>query len=433
MKRVLCAVLSIAILLLIVPTSFIIIYEKTDCSNKNTFCNDDLSDNKNCSCDNLGKYIFELNSYHIISIDEKTAYAIEGETPDYSNSLDNIDLSPFDEFSDISNELFENLTFKEKVEQLLTGGGVDAKEYFNKILNLIFSNLCEMIPIMATVLGVVLLYGVLGIIKSGFLNEETKKVITMALVLSVMAVIMTFVTKLTVNAKEVMESLKSQMYVSFPVFLTLLFASGGTTSTATLQPILYFLSVVISDIITNVVLPLFLFSLAVNFLSSISSDVKFTKLAEFAKTLSMYIIGVSLTVFTAVISISGAFASGYDGVLYKTAKYAVGASVPIVGEYVKDGLDLVILTSVQIKNTVGIASLLLFLGTAISPILSIFVASLLLKGVGALAESFADEKIGGFLDKTAKGLETVGASLTAVTLMYMEAVFMVILSTNIIL
>ncbi|MEG1520474.1 MAG: hypothetical protein RR458_05750, partial [Clostridia bacterium] len=260
--------------------------------------------------------------------------------------------------------------------------------------------------------------------------KELQTILNVCLILSIIIVMLSSVTKLIVTSKGVVENLKTQMFTAFPPLLTLLFASGGKTSVVSLQPILYFLSVIITDIIVKFIFPLIIISIVINLLSSISPDMKFKKLLDFIKSLSVYIIGVTLTVFTATLTISGLFSGTYDSVMYRTAKYAVGHSVPIIGGYIKDGLDIVIMSSVMLKNSVGIASLVVFIGIALKPIISAFAFSLMLKLVAGISEGFSDGAVGNFLSATASQVSMLGVTIVAVTFMYMVSIIALITAAN---
>lgn len=370
----------------------------------------------------------------VISFTPKIAVAQTKETAtSVKDEIDTpeIDLSPFDELIKGS-DIFDGMTFSEKVKELSSGKGFEGDEFFKKVLNVIFNEITSMFPLFAILLALVLGFSVLSMMKDSYLSKQLQSILNVCLMLSLIIVMLSSVTKLVITSKGVVESLKTQMFTAFPILLTLLFASGGKTSVVSMQPILYFLSVIVTDVISKFVFPLIIVSLVINLLSSVSPDMKFKKLLDFLKSLVIYIIGITLTVFTATLTISGIFSGTYDSVIYRTAKYAVGHSVPIIGGYIKDGLDIVIMSSVMLKNSVGIASLIVFIGIVLKPIISAFAFSLMLKLVAGVSEGFSDGAVGNFLTSTSSFVSMLGVTMVAVTFMYMVSIIALIVSSNLV-
>ncbi len=357
-------------------------------------------------------------------------YSDEGRANDsFTDQLDNIDLTPFEDFLG-EETTFGDESFKDKVSDLLQGKPVDGESIFTSVIQIVFKSLTDLIPLFSVLIGMTLLFGVLTHMKNGFLSEEIQGILNMCLMLSIMLVVMGSVINLIVEAKTVMISLKNQMFTAFPILLTLMFASGGKTSVVAFQPILYFLSVIISDVIVKAVFPIFIFSLVISLMSAVSPQMKMKKMSDFLKSSSIYIIGITLTVFTATLAISGVASGTYDSVLYRTAKYAVGHSVPVIGGYIRDGLDVVIMSSVMIKNSVGIVAMILFMMTVLSPIITVFGFSLMLKLVAGISDGFCDPEVSNFFVSVSSHISLIGVSLLAVTFMYLISVLALIATAN---
>lgn len=372
--------------------------------------------------------IFLSLTIYNISIVVNAEPEIESEVS-YSDLLDEIDFTKLDEILSNS-EFFSNVTFKELVETILNNEGVDKGKLLSKLLELITSKVTDLIPIFSLIVGIILVFSMLIELRSGLLNEEVQSLITSFLALIVVIILSSFVTSIIIETKEIMLSLKDQMFAVFPIMLTLIYATGGVTSVATLSPTLYFLSVIISDIVVKIVFPLAIFMLVLSFVETSSPNLRFSRLQDFTKSLIKNIFGVTLTVFTATIALSGLACNFRDKVLYKTAKYALNNSVPIVGRFIKDGLDLAILSSLAIKNAVGVVALIVFIGIIISPILKLYITSLMFKLISGITESFCDKKIGSLLVSSADSISIVASSLLIVSLMYFVSIMALLLIAN---
>ena len=163
-----------------------------------------------------------------------------------------------------------------------------------------------------------------------------------------------------------------------PIILTLMVASGGNVSASIYTPTVAFLSNGIISIFLYLIMPLVALTFIFNMISNFSSSIKLEKFSAVATSLMKWVIGFILTIFTVFLSIQGITSATFDGISIKATKYAISNSVPLVGGLIRDGFDLIIAGSILIKNVVGITGVFALFYTIISPILTIFVFSLML-------------------------------------------------------
>ena len=161
-----------------------------------------------------------------------------------------------------------------------------------------------------------------------------------------------------------------------------------------------------------------------------SKNVKLTKLTEFFKTATNTILVVTFTLFTAFLSSQGLTAGSFDSISIRAAKFATKSYIPVLGGYLSDGFDLIMASSVLIKNSVGVAGLVLLVCTIFSPILQILGLSFGLKFVAAITEPVTDEKITTFLSSVAKHLNMLVVAILAVAFMYFICVMLLIFTSN---
>ena len=175
----------------------------------------------------------------------------------------------------------------------------------------------------------------------------------------------------------------------------------------------------------------FIFSVVFTIIGNLSNEVKLDKFNKFFSSLFKWVIGGIFTIFLAIIAIKGLTASSIDGISIKTAKFALKTYIPILGGYLSDGFNLILASSMLIKNAVGGVGLLLFLLTIIAPIVNLVVLSLGLKLVAAIVEPISDNKIPNFIYSVANLLTMLIVCLIAVAFMYLIVVGLFMLSGNI--
>lgn len=351
------------------------------------------------------------------------------------SQLENIDFSVAD---DILKQIDENSFllfgadgFLQKVSDVLNGDFVQEGEGFlNSFFKLLFDQLLGLLPVLASIAVIAILCGLVSQIKSGFMSESTGQIVFFVCFSVVILIVLACVGNLLNSTRQTISSMKAQMNFSFPILLTLMAGIGGSVSVKAYQPSIALLSGGIVEIISNVILPMFVFTFVFSLVSNLSKNVKLTKLTDFFKSGTNTVLIVTFTLFTAFLSIQGLTAGTFDSVSIRAAKFATKSYVPILGGYLSDGFDLILASSVLIKNSVGVAGLLLLICTILSPILQILGFSFGLKLVSAIIEPVTDERITNFLSSTSKHLNMLIASILAVAFMYFICIMLLIFTSN---
>lgn len=327
--------------------------------------------------------------------------------------------------------LFGGMSFTEKLRGVINGDfkiGYDS--FFSAFMGLIFGKLVNFLPILAAIIGVAILYSLIYNARPDSGGGGTGKIIYFACFGVIAVIVAAALTQVIALTRGTLLAMQKQMNIAFPVLLTLMTAMGGSASAAVYQPAVALLAQVVSGVMINVVLPIFLFTLVFNILGSLTDGIKLGKMTSFFSGLNKWIIGIVFTGFSAFLSIQGITAATHDSVSLRTAKFAISNYVPIIGGYLSDGFNLIIAGSVLIKNAVGFSAILLLVISVMKPIASILVLSLGLKLTAAVLEPIADSKLSGFLEATGKSLNMLIAMILAVAFMYFITLLLIVCTGN---
>jgi len=327
--------------------------------------------------------------------------------------------------------LFGSSSFSDKVEKVLNGDFIqDTNGFLNAFLKLLFEKILSLVPVLVSISVVAILCGLISQIKSGFVSDSTGQIVFFVCFSIIILLVITCATNLLNQTNQTIVLLKRQMNFAFPVLLTLMAGIGGVVSVKAYQPAVALLSGGIVEIVSNVILPMFIFSFVFSIVANLSKNVKLTKLTEFFKSATTTILVVTFTLFTAFLSIQGLTAGAFDSISIRAAKFATKSYVPILGGYLSDGFDLIMASSVLIKNSVGVAGLVLLVCTILSPIIQILSLSFGLKFVSAIIEPVTDEKITSFLYSVSKHLNMLIVAILAVSFMYFICIMLLIFTSN---
>ena len=323
--------------------------------------------------------------------------------------LDKIDFTELnkvvDEFNEKKSNIFAIENIKNKVYSIISGE--NALKYENVIAS-IFSNLVELVlkylPLLSIIIAIGVISNLLNGVKSKFNEKSTGDLISLVCFLAVAVIIIGIISNLAENTGKSIGSMVTQMNIIFPILLSLMVGLGSTASVGVFQPIVAIMSTYVADFFNFFIVPLFMFSFVFSIISNISSNIKLDKFSSFISSLFKWSVGLVFTLFFAVFSIQGISAGSFDSISIRTTKYTIKSYVPVMGGYLSDGMDLILSSTVLIKNSIGLVGILLIISTILSPILEIVVCSLMLKLVSAVLQPLGNNKTSTFLGEVSKSI-----------------------------
>lgn len=346
-------------------------------------------------------------------------------------NLDYFDFSSLDEaLTNLeNNEIFGESTFKDKVKDLVNGDySLEFKDVLSYILSVFFSGLKDIIPLLATIVAIAILSNIIGQFKG---KRNLGEIVHFVCFCAVIILVCSNVTSLIKLAQKTIFSMQSQMEIVFPIILTLMASIGNTVSVGIYQPILALLSGIIINVFSYVVFPIFIISFVVSIVGNLSNNVKLNKFSSFLNDIFKWVIGIVFTLFTGIMTIKGISAGSFDSVSIRTTKFALKTYIPIVGGYLSDGFNLIMASSILIKNAVGSAGLLLIFLSIISPIITILVFKWAIHLTSAFLEPLFDNKISNFLFSVSKAINMLISSILCVALMYLISVGLLMTTGNV--
>ena len=351
-----------------------------------------------------------------------------------NGQLEDLDLSGLESIlSNLNSQqsgIFGSTSFIEKLQSILSGEFTDnAGSVWEAILKLIFDELLNFLPLIATIIAVAILSGMVGDLRGT--NSKSIADITHFVCYGVIIVlVVSACTNVLTLTSSTLQGLKEQIDIAFPILLTILTAIGGTASVGVYQPAVALFSGTIMQIFTLVLMPLFIFSLVFTVISNLSPSVKLEKFSNFFNSLFKWITGAVFTIFIGFLIIQGITAGSLDTVSIRTAKYAIRSYIPILGGYLSEGFNAIMASSILIKNAIGASGLLLMFSSVIVPVVEIVLLMLCLKLTAGILEPLTDSRISNFINGVAKSLIMPIVLIIGVAFMYLIFMGLIISTGN---
>jgi len=354
-----------------------------------------------------------------------------------NNTLGGINMGDLDQIvNNLENaprNIFGGSSFSQRVGQILSGEfAEDYPNLFSAILALFGAFVLDILPVIMLIIGVAILSGFFQNLKSEQSGEGVKNIIHFVTYASVVVIVMVVVGGLVIQVSGALNSMRTQMEIIFPILLTLMVAVGGFASAGVYQPAVAVLSNGVMVIFSTVVMPLFIITLVFSVVGHLSPSHRLDKFVSFFHSAFKWIIGIIFTVFLAFLTIQGITAGVHDGISIRAARFTIGSYIPYLGGYLSQGLDLILASSILIKNAVGMAGLYLLVAVVLAPLAKIIIFSLGLKLAAAVTQPIADERISNFLTSINKAFGMLASILIGSAFMYFITVGLVIVTGNVI-
>lgn len=351
-----------------------------------------------------------------------------------SSLLEDLDLSELQKYLDEHSDsyLFNFGDTAVEIVQYLIHGNVntDYGGYLSELFSVIFKNVIALIPAFAEITAVALLSAVVSSAEGNLLGKSTSKIVHLACYCLIVLILASMLTGIVSDCIGCIINVKRQIEIITPILATLTVLTGGTGTAAIYQPSAIFLSGGAVEIINAFIFPATIAVIVLNFLSKLNPQMSFSGVAMLIKSIMKWVIGITVTVFSIFITMQSTASSLFDGIIFKATKYVVSNSVPIVGNFLSSGFDMLTSAGLLIKSSVGLCGLILLLFELIGPIILLIAFSLILKFVGAVVQPIGENTLFSMLSDLSKDIEYFIAGLLTVAFMYALIIMLIINSAN---
>jgi stage III sporulation protein AE len=283
-------------------------------------------------------------------------------------------------------------------------------------------------------LGTIILLTVFSMILQNMQNAFEQRTVTkVAYAIVYMVIIILALNSFHVAisyTEEAISNMTNFLIALVPLLLALMASIGSVTSVAFFHPLIVFLINMSGILVSYFVLPLLFLSALLGIVSTLTEHYKVTQLANLLRNVAIGTMAVFFAVFLGVMSVQGASTAATDGITIRTAKFITGNFIPVVGRMFTDATDTVMSASVLLKNTVGIAGLVILLFIVAFPAIKVLALALIYNIAAAILQPLGGGPIIECLNIIGKSVLYIFAALVIVSLMFFLAITIIIAAGN---
>ena len=214
--------------------------------------------------------------------------------------------------------------------------------------------------------------------------------------------------------------------VFIPVFSGITAASGGISTAGAYDAAVLVASELFVQLTSGLLIPMLSIVIMLSVVGSVFKDIDISSIASSVKKIITWLMTLSMTVFTAFLTLKCTLTGKADGISSKAARFVISGAVPIVGSAVNDAYSTVRSSFDMIRGTVGVTGCIGAALIILPPLIRILVLRIVLCIGSAAAELFSTESINKLLKAFDSGLAIAQSILICYIVMF-------VLSTAIIL
>lgn len=317
-------------------------------------------------------------------------------------------------------ELVNELNPSEYVKSYIENGegNISFSVILKAILSLLFREIRSVLKLVISVMVIAILCSLLKNLQDAFKNDNISQIAFFACYsILIMILSKSFLISISV-AIEAINEISNFMNALLPILVTMIALAGGLVQAATLDPIILAGVTIIPKIYVTIIIPLILISFVMEFANNISNEHKIDNLCKLLKQVIMWLQGIIITVFIAVLTIRGITADTMDAVALKTTKFAIDNFVPIVGKTFSDAITSVAGYSLIIKNAITGVGLIVIVLVLIYPIIKLIIMAFIYKLSAGLIEPISDKRITSSIASAGDALMLLLSCVISVSFMF---------------
>ncbi len=193
-------------------------------------------------------------------------------------------------------------------------------------------------------------------------------------------------------------SICSYMMAFVPVSAALLASSGNSVTAGAGSVVNSFFISTAELLSVSLVLPLVKAIVTLHAVNSLSKKSNLNGIATFLKSCCLWIIGLSFTLFTGILSLQTVLSSGADNLALKGIRFSAARLIPIAGGMISESMKTVIASMNYIKSVTGTGAIVFVVYSVAIPLCAVMCTKLFFLALSALAKAANQNAASGLFD-----------------------------------
>lgn len=252
-------------------------------------------------------------------------------------------------------------------------------------------------------------------------------VINAAVSMSVSCAIFIPTKNLIEEGANVIKECSGFMLGFIPVYSAAVTSSGYVSASAGFRSLMLSAVNIVIRISNELVVPLIGIYLALCITAAVS-DINIKNISKSVKNFAVWIIGITMTVFSGIMGLGTLIAGTSDSAVSKTAKFIISSTIPIVGGTVSDALLTIKNCLIITKNILGAYAIIVIAAIFLPIILSIIIWKTSLFISSCIGDLFDASNISGLFSAASDVLGIMLALVSVTAMMFIFSISIMLMT-----
>ncbi|MBS4030479.1 MAG: stage III sporulation protein AE [Clostridiales bacterium] len=298
------------------------------------------------------------------------------------------------------------------------GGGLSPGELLHGLWRFLWREVYFNLSLLGRLLFLAVVAALLKNLEKAFANDSIASLTQTIVYLALIVIAMQSFSVAVGLGRQTVDNMVEFILALIPLLLALLASLGNFASAAIFRPLIIFAVNFFATLTRDLVFPLIYLTTILSIANHFSPRVTVGKLAELLKNVSVWTMGLSMTIFTGLLAVHGVASSVGDAVTIRTAKFMTGAFLPVVGGMLTDAVETVASATLILKNSVHLGGVLLLFYMVAFPLLKILALVFIYKLAAALIQPLGETNLCDSLNTMGNCLALVFAAVAIVSVIF---------------
>ena len=300
---------------------------------------------------------------------------------------------------------------------------VNIESVFLSILKYITSTLTSPLSTVGIILTILALCSTFSILSS---NERQKEVVSYISAVILCGGVILPISDLISKTGSAISLCCGFNLSLIPVYSGILLASGNVKSLAT-SNLVFFISQGIELFISVVFVPLVSIYSSISICSSLNIFNNISHISSTFKKAIDWILGIIVTLYTALLTVTGLIASVSDSVTQKVGKFVVNSSVPIVGGVISESLGTILGALKYLKTGIGLYAICAVTIILLPAVVETMLWRYILMITSHIADMLGQNVAANLLESISNGVGLIFSVLISMSIIFLISLVVVVM------
>lgn len=303
----------------------------------------------------------------------------------------------------------------EEIDKDLTGMGITPEKVdtdsltvdkvIKNITDMLKNSISSPLKLLVSLLSVIMLCSIANVFAESA-GGNVGRVFSVVSVLACSTITVTAASDALTAASKTLESGSVFLASFIPAFAGMVAANGHVSSAAMFNSVVMGGSQIFMQLASKVLMPVSMSIMGISLAGGVCPDLRLCSLAEAVKKTVIWILGLIITVFVALLAMQSFVTVPADNVGIKAARFTVSNSVPFIGSAVSDSLSVMYGGVGLIRNNFGVFGILAGGALILPSIISVLCYKLTFSLAASASELFGINSLTGLL-RCAEGVSSI--------------------------